>query len=394
LIFGTAAASVGQNKTEQPMSKSPDRQPVPRRGWSRSCISVAPALVVPPTVSRMVQPAGVFGPGGWVEQSVTWRGGKPMMVAPDSRPDPVARLAGRHLWCGQLWAHFGHFTCESLARVWGIARAGGAESLLFVPKRPKLGEGVRRYQKELLSLLQVDVPVRVLTEPTEVEELVVPGQGFGLGRIAEATPEFRDFVRSGLEAAVPPEGPERLYLSRSGLGGLEGGALLETRLEERLAAAGYEIYQPERHPIRHQLARYRAATHVLGLDGSALHLFGFVARATQRCGIVLRRNSGVFRSLAAQIESFSGRAPDIVHAIAADWVPEGQGRPSRNSFAELDFAMLGAKLTALGFIASPEGWTQPSGEALEADMLRLTGRRGAAYRRVPSPLRVAEPVAA
>jgi hypothetical protein len=375
------------------MDRTPDSPPLPRRGWSRRCVTVTPALVVPPTGSKMVQPAGVFGPEGWVGHGATWRGDKAMMVPPEPRPAPAGRLAGRHLWGGQLWAHFGHFLCESLSRVWGLAQAEGAQSIVFVPKRPKLGTALRRYQSDMLSLLPGHLPVTVLTEPTEVEELVVPGQGFGLGRIAAGTPEFRRFFQQGFAPEVAASGPARLYLSRSGLGGLEGGALLETRLEAHLAGAGYEIYHPEKHTIADQLARYRAATHVLGLDGSAFHLFGFVARPEQQCGVILRRSSTVFRSLAQQIESFSGRRPDIVSAIAADWVHELRGRPSRNSFGELDFPRLGAELARLGYLdPSQADWPAPAPDEFAADIDARSERKGAQYTRVlPRPRRPARP---
>lgn len=356
-------------------------QPDPETGWSRDCVTAKPALVVPPSEGSMVQETGVYGPDGWIHGSATWRAGKLMMTEPAVRPEPAARLAGRHLWAGQLWTHFGHFLCESLARLWGAARAQGAESLIFVPKRPRKADEVKDYQARLIRLLGIDLPIRVLTDPTEVEELVIPGQGFGLGEMAVATPEFRDFVHLGFARDIRPDGPPRLYLSRSALGGEQGGALLETVLEQNLARDGYEIFHPQQHPVEVQIARYRAATHVVGLDGSAFHLFGFVARPQQQVAILVRRTLTVYRSIVIQLESFTGRIPRVIQAIEADWVHEQRGTPGRSSFGQLDFARIAAELGALDFIAHGADWTIPTRRDFRLEIQRIARSRNAAFTR-------------
>nr|WP_275982288.1 glycosyltransferase 61 family protein [Frigidibacter sp. ROC022] len=263
------------------------------------------------------------------------------------------------MWCGQLWAHFGHFLCESMARIWGLAEAGRLDGLIFIAKRPGRIERLKGWQKEFLDLLGIDLPVIVVSAPTEVAELVVPGQGFGLGRIDRATPEFRAFFHDRFCRDVAAEGPKKLYLSRSALGGLEGSVILEERLEARLSAAGYEIFHPQKHTVAEQVAHYRAATHVLGLDGSAFHMFGFVARADQKAAVILRRNSTVPNGLVHQIEAFSGRRPDVIAHVVADWVPRHKGRAGRYSFGQLDMAAVAAELQELGYIDNAADWTVP-----------------------------------
>jgi capsular polysaccharide biosynthesis protein len=302
------------------------------------------------------------------------------MVAPEPPPGPVARVPGRHLWAGQLWEHFGHFLCESLSRVWAAGPAGGVESLVFIPKRPGKGRDPKRYQQELLRLLGVEVPVRVVTEPTEFEELVVPGQGFGLGRIERGTPEMQALCHSRLRE-IPAEGPARLYLSRSALGGVEGGALLEQVLEANLAREGYEVFHPEKYPVATQIARYRAASHVVGLDGSAFHLFGMVAQPEQKAAIVLRRTSKVSQSLRHQIAAFSGRDPEMIDALVADWVPERSDHANRDSFGQLDFGVVARTLAGHGYVDDPDGWQIPKFREFVRDAMDLGQRLGRTFER-------------
>lgn len=333
--------------------------PDPATGWSREIVVVRDALVMPPTLSAMVQPCGVAGPDGWVGHAATWRGRRPMMVPPDTLPRPSARLEGRHLWCGQLWAHFGHFLCESMARIWALADTDRIDGLIFIAKRPGRVEKLKGWQADYLALLGIDLPVTVLAEPTEVAELVVPGQAFGLGPIDRATPEYRAFFHDRFCKDVVAAGPKKLYLSRSALGGLEGSVILEEMLEANLVAAGYEVFHPQKHSIAEQVAHYRAATHVLGLDGSAFHMFGFVARADQKAAVILRRNSSVPNGLVHQIEAFTGRRPDVVAHVVADWVPQHKERAGRYSFGQLDFAAVAAELQDLGYIDNAADWKIP-----------------------------------
>lgn len=354
-----------------------DAPPDPGGGWSRAILRVPGAVVVPPVTSALVQACGVLDARRqFCAASATWRGLRATMVAPQAAPEPVARLAGRHLWCGQLWSHFGHFLCESLSRLWALDALGDdpPDSLVFVPKRPVTGgapdpvpggAALMRFQRDCLDLLGITIPVTLIDRPTEVEELITPGQGFGLGAISTGTPEFRAFIGARFGREVAPEGPERLYLSRSALGGREGGALLEDRLEANLARAGYEICHPQHHSLADQVARYRAARAVVGLDGSAFHLFAFAAqpgqagRPARRAAIILRRNSKVYQPLAAHVGAFTGVAPAILSALSADWVPEGRGRAGRYSFGQLNFPALAAGLRDAGFINGSDDWHWP-----------------------------------
>ncbi|MCW3780182.1 glycosyltransferase family 61 protein [Defluviimonas salinarum] len=285
-----------------------------------------------------------------------WRFGKRFTQPLSERPVPVEKWSGRHIWGGLFFGNFGHFLMETISRLWIRGRVD-AESVLFVPRHDALTD-FKGYQSALYELLDIGIPARIVTDPVEVDELIVPGQGFGLGRISRATPEFKDLLNV-MAASIEPNGPEKLYISRTQFGG-QGGVLSEACLEANMEALGYTVIHPQRLSLPRQLALYKAAKHVVGLDGSAFHLFGFVAREDQRAAIVLRRNSEAFTAIATQLESFMGHPPVIINALAADWMPETQNFANHQTWGELDFSEVGRCLGAGGFIKKSDVWCAPT----------------------------------
>lgn len=290
------------------------------------------------------------------------------------RPEPAARIAGRHLWGGQVNPHFGHFISETVARLWAF-KDSGAESVLFIGHHEKM-RSFAPYQLDLFRAMGIDVPVTIVAEPTEVEELVVPGQGFGLAEMGRGIDAFLEMMRRMAER-VEPAGPERIYISRT-LTGARPRVFVESLIESNLEAQGYTIYHPQHATIAEQLAQYRAATHVIGLDGSAFHLFGFVARPDARAAVILRRNTRAYVTMENHLSRAMDRAPDIINVLLADWVLPEVGKPNQLSWGEIDHARLGAELQARGYIATAADWRVPGDAEIEesvreANTLMKTG---------------------
>ncbi|MCI5095683.1 MAG: glycosyltransferase family 61 protein [Rhodobacteraceae bacterium] len=336
----------------------PEHQPLPEGGWSESMTTLQNAVVVPPLESGFVQPAGVLhADGSYCPEAAMWRKFRPLTTEP-SAPDTVEEtLPGRWLWGGVLWQHFGHFLVESTARLWALANLDKpVDGILFIPKRPKVGEEVRGFQKEFVHLMKPDLPIRVSAKPARVEELVVPGQGFGLGKIIAGTPKFRDAIHADFARDVQPDGPEKIYISRSKLGLAKGGLLGEERMEQYLQAEGYEIFHPQEHNLTTQLARYKAARKVVAADGSALHLFAMVGKPDQPVAMVLRRQSDANNLLARNVAHFCGSTPLVIGALRTEWVPRHKQKSSRLSFGELDHPVIGRALSDHGFISNGDNW--------------------------------------
>lgn len=357
---GQAPAVPGPRPAEPPPEivtdpHDPRSVPNPGGGWSQTVACVADALIVPTAGSGMVQWGGVFdGSRAFVHQAVHWRRGRALLLPPDHVPETAATLPGSWVWGGLLLNHFGHFLTESTPRLWALPDLGDqVQGIAFLHKR---NDEVTDFHRNFLRLLGSSLQIRVISEPTRVERLHVPGQGFGLGRIALGTERFRSFFRDAFARDIAADGPERLYVSRSALGPRRGGVMGETMLEERLAFHGYEVFHPQHHSLEVQIARYRAARQIVALDGSALHLAAFACSPDQRIAMIRRRSSSMSNAIALHIKSFSGTDPVTIDAILTDWVLRERNRADRFSMGELDMPRLQAALTGAGFIAPDAPW--------------------------------------
>ncbi|MDB5663937.1 glycosyltransferase 61 family protein [Cypionkella sp.] len=335
--------------------------PNPTGGWSSSLTSVASAVIATTVSQEMIQPMGVFDADGhYLRQAVLWRD-RPLMTEPEAVPDTVETLPGRWIWGGILLNHFGHFLTETTGRLWAVdAVKGDVDGIIFVSKRDSDEDGnvvaLQKYHEMFFDMLGLTLPIKIVTKPTRVELLEVPGQGFGIGTMASGTAEFRSFVRNRFAKDLAPVGGDKLYISRSGLSAIRGGILEEPRLESLLAADGYEIYHPQKHSLTDQIARYKAAKQIVALDGSALHLLAMAGHSGQQVAMIKRRDSDASVSIFNHLAAFLQRAPLVVNVIMQDWIRSDRTRADRFSVGELDFAKLGGELAAAGFIASAESW--------------------------------------
>lgn len=343
--------------------------PSPAGGWSTQIARLKTPLVVPPTHRSHVQPSGVLTSGGqFVPHSGTWRNGR-LLTPPPDKPTEADRLPGRWLWGGVLWRYFPHFITESVTRLWALEHldASGVDGVLFTPKNPATDAPLPGFQRAFLDLMGCDLPIHEARRPCVPDELLVPGQGFGLGKITRGTDRFIEAVALRLGQGIAADGPERLYISRSRLGVNRGALLGEERLEACLAEQGYEIFHPQAHPLDVQVARYKAARQIVAAEGSALHMLGFVAGPEQQVAMILRRRSGATRHISAHLESFSGRAPLWVETLRRTWMPDGQIR-KRLAVGEPDFAAVQAALIAEGFVAPGPVWEQPTEVEIRAEL--------------------------
>ncbi|MGV6849506.1 MAG: glycosyltransferase family 61 protein [Marinibacterium sp.] len=349
--------------------------PSPFGGWSTEIETLRDALVVPPDQSAFVQETGIVSQTGqFCEQGALWRKHRPLTTAPEPVSDAPDTLPGRWLWGGVLWSNFGHFLAESTARLWALDHLNEpVDGILFVPKRPKNGDRLKGFHQPFFDLMGIKTPLRVATRPVRVETLVVPGQGFGLGAISTGTDKVRAQFAARFARDVAPEGPEKLYVSRSALGFERGSIIGETLIEEKLAADGYEIFHPQDHPLEVQVARYRAARQVVATDGSALHLLAFAMPREQRLAIIARRVSSAVDLLVDHIGAFTGQRPHLINAVRWSWFPEGEPSVRRLAMGELDLTAVGSELAAAGFVSGGESWANLSDAEVDA-ILQGTGR--------------------
>jgi capsular polysaccharide biosynthesis protein len=287
--------------------------------------------------------------------------------------EPLGHLPGRHMFAGPMHPHFGHFLLESTPRLWVLgADPVPITSVLFIPIRTGTIWRARKIYRPFLEIFCGDRPIENIVGPTRVETLVVPDPGFGHEARMAGSAQYRAFMRGRVAAEVKPEGPERLYISRTGLQDSRGRILGEAIVESVLAANGYEIFHPQRHSARAQLARYAAARQIVALDGSALHMAAYAMRPDCQVGMIARRRSAILPRLADQMTRFSGARVKTFDCLVACWVKAGSTRIDYSSIGEVDLARLFAALQADGFIETVPDLSGPSADLPETmDRLAL-----------------------
>ena len=334
------------------------------------------ALVVPPmdeTGSRN-HASGVLSPDGqMVGNSISWTDSKSPVNSKPDMPSGAETLSGRWMYGGTLYGHFGHFILESLSRIWALEELRGKiDGVLFTPKRnnPQFYK-VLEQLRPLMEALGIDVEARVALAPTRVDTLYVPRQAVGMHDLMEGSQKFRDFMKSRAGANIPPSGASKIYISRSKLPPHRGGLIGENILEEHLEAEGYEMFHPQNHSAAEQIAAYKAATHVIAVDCSPLHLLAYVGNESQKVGILTRRSMAFSADFVRQLQAFNKGVAFEVDALTRDWIPGRGLRPSRSSFGEMDFSKVWERLHAYGMVSAEKPWPALTDTQRQADLDRI-----------------------
>jgi capsular polysaccharide biosynthesis protein len=313
---------------------------------------------------RMARPAGVFSSDGeFCADAMTYRAAtRPTTVEPEypAENEIKGTLNGTVLFGGLAYGHFGHALCESIARLWALDHvAEKIDSVVFLPKKhftwPNRSLTV---VDQILAAMGDIPPIAAINDPTRVERLVIPPQGFGVNDMIGGTPEFRAFTNRRFRERITAEGPEKIYISRSQLFRKRGRFLLEEYIEARLEAEGFSIFHPQQHDLETQLAYYKAAKVIVSTDNSALHLAAFVASSDCRIAILLRRPGNIYLDFQQQLEKFAGVSPTVVDACTRYWFHKDVRVQMNEVISLLDFERTAEALARAGLIAKAN-WKNP-----------------------------------
>lgn len=316
---------------------------------------VQDALVVPVSPGRDLA-CGVLGlDGQLVQASRTLVSSRRFTGVPEAPHSDTAteidHLKGRYLYAGLGRHHFGHFLLECIPRLWALDDPDLAVDGILVTPLPGIDfkAVMRRRLGPFLDLLTDGLPIIPVTRPARVDEVLVPSQGIGHHNWATGTPRFRDFVRDRISTTLVPNGPERIYVSRSKLKSPEQMVDQERRIERLMGKCGYTIFHPQRHTIIEQCQHYMAARHIVGPDGSAFHLAPFAAQPGARIALIQRRwRQAAFDALAGQIKAFDHIDVTAINPVLPrSEYPEGVTAPVP---PPLNFAFLKRSLNKAGFL--------------------------------------------
>jgi capsular polysaccharide biosynthesis protein len=297
---------------------------------------------------------------------------------PPAQTGPVERLAGRWLFGGIFYGHFGHFLVESTARLWAADLVEDLAGIVFYPKQKMTHERrLYRHMTPFFDLCGLDhLAIRAPQSPVLIDELVTPPPGFGMDAMMAGRPEYRDWARQSLGRDIAPAGAEHIYVSRARLPSKRGSILLEERLEALMAAAGYTIFHPQEAPLHHQIAQWKAARRIVGLDGSALHLAAMLAQPGAQVALINRGPSQNIEDYVRQFRRFAGIDPLRIEALNGYYHAAGRRVVKRETFATLDVPAVGQALAAGGFIPSAKGWTMPERAELATAIAQIETELG------------------
>ncbi len=292
--------------------------------------------------------------GRFCKLSAEYRWIKRRMPAPETsrHEHGFKELKGTYVYGGWMHPHFGHFLAESIVRLWALGEDHGPiDGIVFIPYGPKTIWRTRKAYLPMLRIFTGDLPIIPQVNQAIVERLIVAEPGFGHQSRMAGSPKFIDFFRRQVATKIAPQGPERLYVSRSNLNPKRGGVFGEKLLEEFLISEGYEVFHPQQHSAEEQLARYAAARYLISLDGSPLHFAAFALQPGAKVGIIKRRYSSIPEQMVTHINRFSGADVSLFDHIEEMWVNEKSRRVDYSSMGRLDLVAITKGLKQKGFTA-------------------------------------------
>ncbi len=312
---------------------------------------------------------------GDIAQAAIWRFEGRMSLPLTEEPEATEKREGHYLFGGMFFGHFGLFITETICRLW--ASNDSYDGIVFTPKHANLTH-FKKHHRELFKIFGITCPVILLPTPTRIEKLSIPGQGFGLGAIASGTEEYRNFLRNTV-GKVPPNGPEKIYISRTKYAAT-GGLLGEQVLEANLERAGYVPVYPEKMTWTDQLALYRAARKIISIDTSALHMAGMAADPDKDIAVILRRNNTEHHCMRLQLRGMIGKDILLINSLVNEYLVPGK-KPNHDSWGEADFNEIRDALVKGGFVDPDVQWDIPTDEIIQADVAVAESRakRGLAF---------------
>ncbi len=202
------------------------------------------------------------------------------LILPGEITGDSDRLQGTYIFAGYLFPHYGHFLLESLANLWFIKEN---------PDTPIIWLGVHNQSdlsgmnRQFLALHDINNPIHILNRETEIENLIVPEPGYLIHT------RYSDAQMRALKVLDAPEitKGKKIWLSRSALE--LRSVINEKNLEKILIQHGWEIYHPEKYPIKQQLLHLSDAEVIAGIEGSAFHQLMMIPEFKGKLIIFARR---------------------------------------------------------------------------------------------------------
>lgn len=354
-------------------------------GASTAEISVVDNGIVAP-VSRYVKP-GINADGspckGEFDGGLYDRQGKRLNIGDNAylghvnaavqtvATEGLKRFPGQYLYLGMVQnVHFGHFTSESLSRIWGADLVKDVDGVIYIPRYPN--QPLRPYVTTFLEALLPDANFVRPEGISQYERIIVPAAlRFAPGYMKGGS-MVRSFFhqRTQTPALTDKATPKRLFVSRSQfrLNAAQNKAcfVCETKIDELMQAEGYTVFYPEQHSPEEQFRHYNNADELVFAEGSSFHVYVLTARPGQKVYCLWRRKTmhPVFEN---QLKSFSGERLRGATQVKKMYYRRDAPTVIPWALSELDFDGLRDDLIREGMI-SGTAWASPEPKEIEAEL--------------------------
>jgi hypothetical protein len=178
------------------------------------------------------------------------------------------RIHGEAIFLGILHNHFGHFLCDTLARLWIVSQAGKSDTFVFL----MTDTGVPKFAQDFFALLGIADRVRIVVRPTLIDTLTIPDR-------AVIYPDFfhPDYLKLSryfheIQHFPTDDTDAPLFVSRHELmPGYSRYVVGERIVHQVLKDAGASIICPESLSIEQQFRIFNRHKNIVGYAGSAMH---------------------------------------------------------------------------------------------------------------------------
>jgi len=197
------------------------------------------------------------------------------------------------IWGGVLHRHFGHFIAEIAPRILQSLRDGTGDKFLYAVEsriiRTQSWDDVPGHFRPIINWLGLrEENVEFCMVPMLVKQLEVAVQAEQLGR--KNTPgEYLDLLdENTLRNNLTPVKNKYVFVSRARMPAHLGSHAAPDFFDATLAKLGVEIFYPEKHSLRDQLAVYAGAEHLIFAQGSAVHGLQLLGRGLKSVSVLNR----------------------------------------------------------------------------------------------------------
>ncbi|SLN30283.1 hypothetical protein ROA7450_01317 [Roseovarius albus] len=300
---------------------------------------------------------------------------------------PAKKLSGTYILSGYISSHLGHFLTGTLGPLWAMDHVKDhIDAILCFRIVANTPDKTKRDEENMCSYLEqlgIDLPVHTVTGPTCVDHLILSEPGIASYKNAQGSSYYHRFLRerNALHGhALRQKSRTKIYVTRSKLSVKRRGIVGESALEKTFAAAGYEIYSPEKFSLSEQIEKYQTASVIVGLDGTPFHLIPSVCPKNIKVAIISRRNhdGGPVVNFSGQFEAAIGTPSSIIHHIKGEWRPRDVANPNLN-FSVLDFGEMYQDLVDGGFLEPSCQKFFPTTEEVEGHIHEIESNVGTPY---------------